>query len=54
MPDKRIHVCYALALDEDYTYAALLNISAACIKLLYQEATFTILTDWPRILIAAK
>jgi hypothetical protein len=45
MPDKRIHVCYALALDEDYTYAALLNISAACIKRLYQEATFTIVTD---------
>jgi len=39
------HICYALSLGDDTTYADLLNISAQCVRRVYPAARITVLTD---------
>lgn len=44
-PSKRLHVCYALAMDRDPEFADQAIISAASVRKLYPNSTITILTD---------
>jgi hypothetical protein len=40
-----LHVCYALAMDDDPVFADLLAISASCVRRIYPACRITILTD---------
>jgi hypothetical protein len=42
---KKLHVCYALSLDDDTAYADLITISARSVTRIYPASRITILTD---------
>jgi len=42
---KPLHVCYALAMDGERTYADLITISALCVRRIYPASKVTVLTD---------
>ena len=44
-PDKNLHVCYALAMDDDPLYADLVTISALAVARVHPASRITILTD---------
>src|SRR5712692_587209 len=42
---RPLHVCYALAMDGERTYADLVTISALCVRRVYPASRITVLTD---------